>query len=171
MKNKRLKSLIGLSALALAGATTVINPFYFRDSEERLLARMIYGESRNCSEEEQIKVAFTTVNRANDGKKWNGSTLRQALLKPHQYTCFTKGLSPNNLVNNLRLRTADILDSNEFQNSLNVSKKVLDGEFDKFNDGETHYHTTKIHPYWASSPQLTRISTPDNFKHKFYREN
>lgn len=41
---------------------------FSEDSEKVLLARMIFGEGRNCSYDEQIAIGFTSFERANDGK-------------------------------------------------------------------------------------------------------
>lgn len=55
------------------------------DSVEMLLARMIFGEAENQPKEAKSGVGFTVINRvANQRTNW-GVTVREVLLKEHQY--------------------------------------------------------------------------------------
>src|SRR3989344_3557096 len=67
---------------------------FSQDSDETLLARMLFGEARSCSLQEKIHIAYTAINRTRDGKKWNGENLREVILCPKQYSCFNDG-DPN----------------------------------------------------------------------------
>jgi|SRR3989344_4213166 len=136
---------------------------FSKDSDAVLLARMLYGEARNCSDNEKIAIAWTAVNRANDGKKWNGETVRGAILKPLQYSCFNTG-DPNRA----KLMNPD---GHYFERCLEVAEGVLNGTHKDNTKGAMHYHTIAINPKWAESKKMRAKNVPANFKHKFYREN
>jgi hypothetical protein len=133
------------------------------DNDEVLLARMIYGEARNCSDSEKAAVAYTAVNRANDGKKWNGTTLREAILKPKQYSCFNPE-DPN------RASLMDPMkhEPEAFERCLAVARGVLSGDI-KDPVGATHYfNPDAANPSWAAKMQ--KLGKVGNSKHVFYRE-
>ena len=123
-----------------------------------LLAKMIYGEARGCSADEQIEIGFSALNRAKDGKKWNGETIEEAILKPWQYSCFNKGDVNRNKLNNYD----DV--------SKSIARGILIGRF-KNKTKSTHYHTQNINPKWADSVTMVRKQGKPTWKHKFYREN
>jgi len=144
---------------------------FSKDTEQILLARMLFGEARDCSKLEKITIAYTAINRAKDGKKWNGETLREAILKPCQYSCFNKG-DPNKE----KLMDPEKYDKKSFQECLAVAEKVLCGEYEKFNAGATHYFNPKTvrKPEWADKmSKIGRIKISNNqySKHEFYKEN
>ena len=49
---------------------------------------MLYGEARGYSFTEKLAIAFSAINRVNDGMKYNGETLKEVILAPYQYSCF-----------------------------------------------------------------------------------
>lgn len=132
-----------------------------KDSNEVLLARMIYGEARNCSKEEKIEIAYSAINRVNDGKKWNGETLREVILKPWQYSCFNK-----NDVNYEKLKAPE---KKVFEDCLKVADGVLEGKYSELNLGQTHYFNPKsANPKWTD--KMKKIGKIGNSKHEFYTE-
>jgi len=135
------------------------------DSDQVILARMIFGEARNCSDLEKVAVAYTALNRANDGKVWNGTNVKEAVLKKWQYSCFNKD-DPNLP----KLKNPEKYDFNSFQKCLEIAGKVLKGEYKDPTNGATHYHTKEINPNWKNSPTMIPKTTPADFKHNFYRE-
>jgi len=136
------------------------------DSDEVLLARMLFGEARNCSDEEMIDIAYTAINRTKDGKKWNGETLREVILKPWQYSCFN-----SNDVNRKKLMNPEKYDSKSWERCLKIAHEVLTGKYGEKNRGATHYFAKNIRkPKWADSPKMTDIPEPEYYKHDFYRE-
>jgi spore germination cell wall hydrolase CwlJ-like protein len=137
------------------------------DSDEVLLARMIFGEGRNCSNEEKTAIAFTAINRANDGKKWNGNNVREAVLKPWQYSCFNKG-DPNRE----KLMDPTKYDIKSWQECLRVAEGSLDGKYANPTNGATHYYAKGSRkPKWAYASNMTDIPEPQGYKHDFYKEN
>lgn len=134
---------------------------FSKDSDRIILARAIYGEARNCSDEEKIAVAHTVINRVNDGKKWNGENVKDVILKPWQYSCFNK-----NDVNYEKLKNPD---KKIFERCLKVADEVLQGKYENLNKGQTHYFNPKVvKPKWAD--KMYKIGKIGNSKHEFYIE-
>lgn len=131
------------------------------DSDTVLLARMLFGEARNCSRKEKIAVAYTAINRVKR-QSWYGKNLREVLLKPYQYTCFNKN-DPNldKLKNPLKSN------ARAFNECLEIARLVLSGQADDPTSNATHYFTGKK-PGWAD--KMTRIGRIKNSRHEFYRE-
>lgn len=137
------------------------------DSDEVLLARVLYGEARNCTREERIAIGYTAVNRANDGKKWNGTTVREALLKKFQYSCLNEN-DPN------RAELMNPRNVSKFEECLEDSREVLNDTNAEYNLGQTHYFakSMKIPPKWSKSKQMKQLGDiVDPSKHTFSREN
>jgi N-acetylmuramoyl-L-alanine amidase len=134
------------------------------DPETVLLARMIFGEARSCSEMEKIAVAYTAINRANDNKKFNGTTLKGALLKRKQYSCFNP--SDPNLE---KLMDPQAYEPEVFNTCLEIAEKVKNSEYKDPTNGATHFHTKNIHPYWANSKTM-KLTPLRNSAHFFYKE-
>ena len=108
-------------------------------------------------------MAHTAVNRANDGKRWNGETLRDSILKKWQYSCFNKG-DPNRA----KLMDPEKYNGAAWSDCLRVADEVLRGEHEDLDLGQTHYHTRSINPSWAS--KIRKIGRVKNSKHIFYVE-
>ena len=137
---------------------------FLKDSDEVLLARMLFGEARGCSTEEKIAVAYSAINRINDGIKWNGETLSEVILKHRQYSCFNE-----NNVNRKKLRNPQEYDSRAFNECLKIAKSVLDGKYSNLNKGQTHFfNPNDVYPYWAD--EFERIGKIENSEHDFYIE-
>ncbi len=140
------------------------------DSDEVLLARMLFGEARNCSDLEKIAIGYTAINRANDGKKWNGETVKEAILKPNQYSCFNDG-DPNKE----KLMNPYVDDKEAFDKCLIVASNMLKDKYDDKNTGATHYYNPSgcKEPAWASKMiKIGKIDVGDGkvSKHIFMRE-
>lgn len=134
------------------------------DSDEVLLARMLFGEARNCSDNEKTAVAYTVLNRVDDGKRWNGTTIKGVILKPWQYSCFN-----DNDPNKKKLKDPEKYDKVSWGKCLGVARGVVSGESKDFTEGATHYFNPNVvNPSWAS--KMTRIGRIGNSKHAFYRE-
>lgn len=148
---------------------------FSKDSDNVLLARMLFGEARGCSKNEKIEIAYTVINRINDGKKWNEETLREVILKPWQYSCFNK-----NDVNYKKVKDPLSDDVGEgyseynrkaFEECLEVVDGVLANKYPKLNKGQTHFFNPKAaNPYWAFSDKMEKIGKIGNSEHVFYRE-
>ena len=154
---------------------------FSKDSDAFLLARMLYGEARNCSKEEKIAIAYTALNRIHDGVDWNGKTLRRVLLNPWQYSCFinyswdninkTEDKKLKEIKRNINLNRQRLMNpaKEEFAECLDAASGVLSGKYSDSTNGATHYHTSEIRPDWAG--KMSNRKMPANFRHLFYREN
>jgi len=133
------------------------------DSDEVLLARMIYGEARSEKESERIAVAYTVLNRIGDGVKWNGETVGDVILTPSQYSCFNIGNK-----NRKKLMDPENRDYSpkEWGGCLDVAKGVLNGRFLDPTQGATNYFTGKV-PKWAKKMKST--GRVNGGPHTFYK--
>lgn len=59
----------------------------------------------------------------------------------------------------------DPVDSATWMLSIEIASTILRGHYDDITEGSTHYHSDKVHPYWADS--LNRTVKIDN--HIFYK--
>ena len=136
---------------------------FSQDTDEVILARMIFGEARNCSKEERIAVGYTTINRLKQPRKF-GRTLSQVILKPYQYSCFNR-----NDPNREKLMNPKRYDPQSFEECLEIARGIISGTYKDPTQRATHYFNPRIvRPSWAN--QMTRIGRINNSKHEFYRE-
>lgn len=179
MKNRVRNGLLGLLSLAVASALPMkaeaAQPLSYikssqnsyktqnfqGDSDEVSLARTLFGEARNCSDKEKIAIAYTIINRANDNVKWNGADIFSVVHKPWQYCCY----NPKD-ANLPKVKNPLAYEPKAFLHCLNLSKKILAGEFSDPTRGATSYHEQTILPYWA--PKMKKVGQID--KHIFYKE-
>lgn len=135
------------------------------DSDEVLLARMIFGEARGCSDKEKIAVAYTALNRV-EKKSWYGKDLKGVILKPWQYSCFNE-----NDPNREKLKDPETQEPVAWKRCLEIAKGVLNKEYADPTRGATHYFNPRYaDPYWKNSPNMTQIGQIGNSKHLFLRE-
>jgi N-acetylmuramoyl-L-alanine amidase len=64
-----------------------------KQKELTLLAMCVYGESRSEPYEGKLSIACVVMNRVKE-QGWFGKTVKEVLLKPYQFTCFSKS-DPN----------------------------------------------------------------------------
>jgi len=137
--------------------------------EREILALAIYGEARGESIEGKVAVASVIVNRLRRGG-WFGSTLREVILKPWQFSAFLENDPNRRLLEMIARNFSEYLGQYEaLRQCWWVAVGFLDGWLSS-NVGEaTHYFATsmKSPPEWASGMALVaRIG-----KHQFYAEN
>jgi spore germination cell wall hydrolase CwlJ-like protein len=141
---------------------------FYKDTDEVLLARLLLGECENCSNAEKIAVAYTVINRMNDGKKWNGETLQEVILSPFQYSAFNENL-------NAKLKDPMSYNSQEFQSCLQLAKEILAGKHSDPTSGATHYLNPRHPDLWGKplpkwTEELINIGRIQNSFHVFYKE-
>jgi len=156
-----------IKSLTLAGlllATPLTAGSFEKDSDKTLLARMLFGEARNCSFAEKVAIAYTAINRANDNKTWNGRTLRGAILCPWQYSCFNKG-DPNLP----KLTNPKAYSPKAWEQCLSAADAALSYKYPDMNQGQTHYFNPRhANPNWANS--IERLGELAKGKHVFLKE-
>ena len=129
------------------------------DSDEVILARMLYGEARNCSREEQIAVGYVALNRQARGRY--GRTLRGVILRPSQFSCFNRNDPNRNVIMNP--------DTRAFESFVETARGILSREYQDNTQCATHYFNPRsANPSWAQD--MTRIGRINGSRHEFYRE-
>jgi LysM repeat protein len=113
----------------------------YKDDDTTLLARMIFGENRDQSNEAKIASGSSALNRLKIGK-W-GTTLKEVILKGKQYSCFNTG-NPNLPV----LRDPLRYNPSEWVSCYNIAKGLLEGTI-KPMDKVTHYHMDYVKLDWT----------------------
>lgn len=137
---------------------------FHNDSDVVILARMLLGEVEACSKIEKIAVAYTAINRANDGKKWSGESLKEAILLPYQYSAFNEGI-------NKKLKDPMSYNPKEFLENISLAREILAGKYSDPTEGATFYYNPSIikkAPAWTKRAE--EIGRIDNSFHVFYRE-
>ena len=165
-KARNLLILLGLLTATAVGTLLNTSPYktrdFSKDTDKTLLARMIFGEARNCSHEEKVAIAYTALNRNTDGEEWNGEdNLHEVLLMPKQYSCFN-----DNDPNRKKVMNPERYDRRAFRECLQVADEVMHNMYPTLNKGQNHYHTRKTNPKWRKS--LSQVDF-GNTKHLFYR--
>lgn len=144
---------------------------FSKDTDEIILARMLFGETRSCSDLEKVAVAYTAINRVNDGKKWNGETLKEVILCPKQYSCFD-AKNPNRK----ELMDPEKYDKSSFEDCLQIARGILENKYQDPTNGATHYFNPELaNPSWARSRSMKKIGKikvgeGKYSKHEFYLE-
>jgi hypothetical protein len=149
------------------------------DSLQILVARTLLGEAEGCFELEKVAIAYTALNRATDRKEWNGKTLKEAILKSNQYSCFNKEKDSSIFLKN-PLRH----NKKEFLECLEIATKFLNGKYKDPTKGATSYANPNHpdlngkSPDWGSKMTkigrikvgITKTGKPVWSKHIFYIE-
>ncbi|MBI2017988.1 cell wall hydrolase [Candidatus Daviesbacteria bacterium] len=131
------------------------------DSEEILLARLIFGEAENQSKEVKTGVGFTVFNRIKRQQKHWGLNLREVILMEDQYD----GLWNIDRMDEVRdpLLGADETTKQAWFDSYKIAQELLAGSVEDPTNGATHFHSYQRlddFPSWA---------TEKNFKVKIGR--
>ena len=159
MNKALLLSLVLVATPAAANASLDVT-----EEEIQCLATNIYFESRNQSNLGKLAVGLVTLNRV-DAKRWPNTicgVVKQAktwggiiIRNKCQFSWYCDGLSDK------------IRDKGAY---VDARKNAIDAILwhnagHDFVGGATHYHTTKVNPYW--NVNLSYISTIDD--HIFYK--
>lgn len=143
-----------------------INECFKRLSDTQLMAVCIYGEARSESLAGKIAVAHVVMNRTKLPKWW-GTTIREVILKPKQFSCFNEGDK-----NRLALRAIAANWNKAFQKNrilrecFYVAEGVIEGDLRDNTYGATHYNTLGCDPTWDDH----MICTDTTLQHEFFRE-
>ena len=137
---------------------------FSNDSDEVLLARMIFGEARgrDCLDSERIAIGYVALNRIEEGRYGRG--LRGVLLRRNQFHCFNE-----NNDNGVKVMNPMAYEPAAFEHCLEIARGVLSGIYTNETQGATHYFNPRVaSPSWADS--MTRIGRIHGSKHVFYKE-
>jgi hypothetical protein len=151
-----------------------------RDPDDILLARMLYGETRASyiTDAERRAVGFVAINRRDDPEDRWGSTLREVILSPRQYSCFNPDDPNRPIVLNPEADNPQV-----FYHLLELARTILNGKC-KDPVHANHYHERTLErPDWPDRYRLvsgkdvkdgllvvgkTKKGNPIYSRHKFY---
>ncbi|MCC3859776.1 cell wall hydrolase [Pseudemcibacter aquimaris] len=132
--------------------------FYMKNAID-LMARTMWGEARSEGNIGMQAVGNVIMNRANNGKVWDGVSIVGVITKDNQFSAWNIG-DPN------REKMLTVNDNDPvFRNALRIAEQLVNGELGDITDGADHYHTIFISPYWADEMEFIK----DINNHRFYR--
>lgn len=127
-------------------------------SVQEVIAKVIWGESRNQPYIGQVAIANVIMNRANHGGWW-GNTPREVCTKPMQFSC----LNPND-PNLPKLLDVDATDK-IYAICLEIAENALADDLNDFSEGSDSYTATGLVTPWNKN--LTPVVVIG--AHSFYR--
>lgn len=136
----KLKEFYKKDAERIERERNYITDDFWKDKDEVLLARMLFGEVARRPKGEKMEIGSTAITRMS----W-GLTLKEAILFPRAYSCF------NDDSNRLdELKNPFDYGKTEFLNCLKVSKELLEMNYKSL--GATHYYNPDLvkKPEWAN---------------------
>ena len=111
-----------------------------------IMAKTMWGESRNQDTSCQIAVANVIKNRA-EARRWYGNTPKEVCLKEWQFSCWNEG-DPNKEKMEQLSKTDPI-----YIKMLGIGFLVLSGKIKDNTQNSTHYHTKAVKPKWSYDVQ------------------
>ena len=145
---------------------TLLNTPYNMDNDYHCLASNIYWESRNQSLGGKMAVAQVVMNRV-DNKRFPDTicgVVKQTKYYPSggidlhdcQFSWYCDGLIDEPLRNEKHI----------YEEVFYLAVNMIEQDSIDITEGATHYHSNKVHPYWADS--LQRMTQIDD--HIFYKK-
>lgn len=121
---------------------------FSNDTDEVLLARLLYGEARGAPREVKYAIANVVLNRA-ERPCWWGRNVREVILAPRQFSCFNiDDVNRHKLLDPTRYEQPEV-----WQECYNVAREALSQRHDTTR-GATHYFDSSITtPRWARNQQ------------------
>lgn len=175
MRLSRFKS--GLAVILLAPASLFSKSSlasqasdFSKDDDRTLVARIVFGEARNCPYEERVAVAYSILTRRDDRLPYNGEgSIRNVVFYPYGYSCLSnKKWNKENL---MTIKDPMRYDPENWRISKEIANGVLDGKLKNPVPGANLYDLRGCNPKWLKSPNVKRLPTPKNFKHIWCKEN
>lgn len=120
------------------------------DTDEMLLARLIFGEAEDQPKEAKIGVGFTVFNRIKKQQAHWGFNLREVILKEFQYDSLWNRDRKEKVIN--PLLESDEATKQAWLDSYKVAQELLVGSVKDPTNGATHFHSYKRlqdFPSWA----------------------
>lgn len=149
------------------------------DVDILVAALTVHGESRGCTHEGRVAVAYSIINRAKAKSWWGKSvapyadhSLAAVCLKPWQYSCWNANDPNYKLLATLQAEYRRAIQDKHCRNALFALLAAIDGHEPDPTGGATHYLTTTLHaaiiadskPHWAKRDDYIQIG-----KHRFFR--
>ena len=140
---------------------SVLLEMSYRANEKDIdtLTRTVWVEARGEPDEGKAAVAHVVNNRAKSGNTY-GQGIDGVCRKDQQFSCWNK--------NDVNYKKINELDSNsqEYQNTRGIVKKVLDNEIPDNTNGSKHYHRTDVPHDWAQGKKPAKKIG----EHSFYND-
>lgn len=147
---------IDLGDFSLPRIPTVDDPIwtgdFHDDTDQMLLARLVYGEARDQNDRAKIGVAWSVRNRVEANRSDWGSTYYDVITDPEQYSAFKVDDSNYKLVKD-PFYTNNPIDRAAWRASYAIAEQVLLGTVDDPTSGSNHYYDDSAEriPSWATS--------------------
>lgn len=135
------------------------------DTDQMILARMIFGEARNELSPEILRhaVGWVARNRVENDIVWWGTTYQEVIPKDAQFSAFSVGDDNRDEVEN-PLKSGNDIDKQAWENCYDIAGKILDGSISDPTNGADHYYSDSIDQpgyYKGKSPTLEITDQPD----------
>lgn len=114
------------------------------DHDIDVMARTVWGESRNQSWDGQVAVGWVIRNRLEDSAKRYGKSIAEVCQKPYQFSCWLK--SDPNLVKLVAVTPADT----SFRGALAAAAYALTGLGVDLTHGSRFYKVVGTPANWAA---------------------
>lgn len=126
------------------------------DTDELLLARLIFGEAEGASKEAKIAIGWTVKNRvlAQREVEW-GHNYHEVILKPNQYEAFFREDRLEKMRNPLKTDNESV--KKAWFDSFNVAVNIIKDRIPDPTKGATNFYSTPIEeiPPWATEDRKT----------------
>lgn len=120
------------------------------DTEEMLLARLIFGEASGEPREAKIWVAWSVINRTK-ANSWWPNTIRGAILQPGQYDPFKPSEDPQStyqkIINPLGYKGVGTTDKESWYECYQIAREVIAGKINNPTTA-THIHGIGVTRDW-----------------------
>jgi hypothetical protein len=115
------------------------------DTDQMILARMIFGEARSelAPDELRYAVGFVAQNRLRSSVKWWGRTYQEIITKDKQFSAFNKGDANRPYVED-PLHTDLSVDERAWRIAYDIAGKILRDEVEDNTNGADHYYSDII---------------------------
>jgi hypothetical protein len=126
---------------------------FYKKLELDVLARTLWGEARDNSEEMQEAVVNVVMNRLAISKErqryWWGNDIISICQKPYQFECWNRALPLYRKISNVNL------DDSRFLGCIEIALEGIDEVLFDNTKKATHYHHESISPYWSKGETPT----------------
>lgn len=147
------------------------------DTDQMILARMIFGEARNELSPEILRhaVGWVARNRVESDIVWWGTTYQEVIPKNAQFSAFNVGDDNRDDVEN-PLKSGNDIDKLAWENCYDIAGKILDRTISDPTGGADHYYSDSIDQpdYYKGKTSILEITNRPNKNGKkittyFYR--
>jgi hypothetical protein len=131
------------------------------DTDQMILARMIFGEARSelAPDDLRYAVGFVAQNRLRSGVKWWGRTYQEIITKDKQFSAFNSEDVNRPYVED-PLHTSLSIDERAWRTAYDIAGRILRDEVEDNVGGANHYYSDTIPkpPYYKDSEPIYMVS-------------